>query len=227
MSNAALWHYLIWFIVIHVWSLHHPACQRRNLSASDVSKERRDIKHNYNGFLTPEVDSEPQSWVDLCISHTITRIFHLWGVMHQKSIQETSSTCLSLVQRGSYSEEHKESKETDSPLQTTMTASLSSRRGTKSQWDAAVCRCVAAAHPSQTDRRRDRPALHSWAEFNCGLWFDWNSLLKLPPLHSSLCLRAWQPKNAALRRGSHLPSMGRHIFQLCTRGKGIRGLIPA
>lgn len=63
----------------------------------------------------------------------------------------TSSTCLSLVQRGSYSEEHKESKETDSPLQTTMTASLSSRRGTESQWDAAVCRFVAAAHPSQTD----------------------------------------------------------------------------
>lgn len=32
-----------------------------------------------------------------------------------------------------------------------MTASLSSRRGTESQWDAAVCRFVAAAHPSQTD----------------------------------------------------------------------------
>lgn len=74
---------------------------------------------------------------------------------------------------------------------------------------------------------------HSVVVFNCGS--TWNSLLKVPPLlfAAELISQFKKKKNETSTASgsgptaSHLPSMGRHIFQLCTRGKGIRGLIPA
>lgn len=102
-------------------------------------------------------------------------------------------------------------------------------RGTKRWMDAFVWRFVAAVREliSHWQRRRDRPSLCGWAEFNCGLWFDWKFLLLL--LHSAL--KPLSLKNRALRGAWALRpldcfSMSRHIFQLCTQGKGIRGLIP-
>lgn len=225
MSNAALWHYLIWFIVIHVWSLHHPACQPRNLSASDVSKERRDIKHNYNGFLTPEVDSEPQSWVDLCISHTITRIFHLWGVMHQKSIQQTSSTCLSLVQRGSAGKKvqwqtQRIQGDRQSITDYNDSKSLLTPRNRKSVGCSCLSLCGCSSSLADRHRRRDRPALHSWAEFNCGLWFDWNSLLKLPPLHSVTLPRSLSAQKRSAAKGLSSSFDGQTHFSIMHTREG-------
>lgn len=59
--------YLMWFIVIHsvvasssILQCHH--------SVPDACKEQRDIKHNYNGFETPQVDLGTWIRVDLPIS---------------------------------------------------------------------------------------------------------------------------------------------------------------
>lgn len=42
----------------------------------DVSKEQRDIKHNYKGFLTPQVDPGSHIRVDFQISYAIALLYH-------------------------------------------------------------------------------------------------------------------------------------------------------
>lgn len=91
----------------------------------------------------------------------------------------------------------------------------------------SLCCCDQKAHPSQTQTEGQTDSAQlSGIQLWTLVW------LIVKSSSSSLCLGARQPKNRALRGAQALRplnclSMGRHIFQLCTRGKGIRGLIPA
>lgn len=170
------------------------SAQPCNHSAPNVSKEQRDIKRNYDGFRRIK-------WTQglgLLQISALAWQFHTHSrcpaskkntKKKNKSRREISSRCLCFVWRGSTGNKvHRiAGKNTKNPRRQTLYYGRQWQQlcphgqGTKS---AAVCRFVAAVRQFIPHRhgRRDSEQLSG-----IQLWtlvFDWNSLLKVPPLHS-------------------------------------------
>lgn len=167
--------------------------------------------------------------------HTYTCVARCCALNHtmQEILQQMPA--LRGAARGEYSTRkcrgEKKPKQRGTLLQTPMTAAAFSQPRNKKP---VRCICLSlccrshTAHPSR-----------AWMEETGRVGAaEQNSIAVRPaPIvkssSSSLSsLRAGEPQKSSSAMGSgaaasHLPSMGRHIFQLCTRGKGIRGLIPA
>lgn len=142
------------------------------------------------------MDSGPRTRVDLCISLTITQIFYVARCRASENHIGNFRRTPALSAEGASGKlstqgcrgKHRIQADGHSITYYNDSDSLLTRPRNKTNWtDAFVCRFVAAIREliPHRHRRGDRPTLRSGAEFNCGLWFDRNSLLKVPPLHSA------------------------------------------
>lgn len=167
--------------------------RRRDPSASDVSKEHRDIKCNYNGFWTLPTDLELQTCVDPCISLTITHVLYC----KESCIKKKENKYMGSFQR---SEEGASGKSSTQECRVSMESKrtglyyvlewqrLSAHKWrTKSWMDACVRHFFVGAGRELIAHRSRQTGWRCAAEhFDWGLWINWKSLLKVPPLHSSM-----------------------------------------
>lgn len=166
--------------------------RRCDPSASDVSKEHRDIKCNYNGFWTLPADVELQICVDLCISLTITCVLYCKESCIKKKEKKYMGSFQLSEERASGKSSTQECKVSMESKQMALYYVLEWQRlsahkwGTKSWMDACVRHFVGAGRELIAHRSR-QTGWHCAAEhFDWGLWIDWKSSLKVLPLHSSM-----------------------------------------